>query len=184
MRGQQCASKISSSRGTNANNIATRSVRPAIRPGPIATNAHFSTKWKTKSVWLKAAPYNSLAEWECCWIWSGVGVKTLLLAVDDLWLYNSHSQQYDGTAAIHSLRDYRLYLEKAVGDSRARKCQRNSGDFDWCCQKIQPSLQQSLSGQAKKEQFVHLLHPRLFCVLRTCNSLASVPILQNLLLPV
>ena len=28
------------------------------------------------------------------------GVKTLFLAVDDLWLYNFHSQQYDGTVEI------------------------------------------------------------------------------------
>ena len=28
------------------------------------------------------------------------GVKTLFLAVDDLWLYNFHSQQYDGTVEL------------------------------------------------------------------------------------
>ena len=28
------------------------------------------------------------------------GVKTLFLAVDDLWLYNFHSQEYDGTVEI------------------------------------------------------------------------------------
>ena len=28
------------------------------------------------------------------------GVKTLFLAVDDLWLYNFHSKQYDGTVEI------------------------------------------------------------------------------------
>ena len=28
------------------------------------------------------------------------GVKALFLAVDDLWLYNFHSQDYDGTVEI------------------------------------------------------------------------------------
>ena len=28
------------------------------------------------------------------------GVKTLFLAVDDLWLYNFYSKQYDGTVEI------------------------------------------------------------------------------------
>ena len=28
------------------------------------------------------------------------GVKALFLAVDDLWLYNYHRNQYDGTALV------------------------------------------------------------------------------------